>query len=53
MTEEGRKIQDMLYTPMFICAELESWLGDDNIEEFMNDEVPCSLCYEEEMGEDL
>lgn len=62
MTEEGRKIMNLLYTPMFTCpccgnkvgfAELESWLADDSIEEFMADEVPCSICYEDEMGEDL
>jgi hypothetical protein len=62
MTEEGRSISEMLHTPMFTCPccgqvvgfnDLEVWLGDDDIEEFMNDEIPCSLCYEDEMGDDL
>ena len=62
MTEEGRKIMDTLSTPMFKCPccgemvsfnELESWLADDDEEAFMNDEVECACCYEDEMGEDL
>ena len=61
-TEEGRRVADILDEPMFVCPdcgelvsfhELEVWLGDDDEEDFLNDRVPCSCCYEEAMGEDL
>ncbi len=61
LTEEGKKIMEELETPMFICPncgekvsfnELEIW-GEETEEELMNNKVVCSVCYEEEMGEDL
>ena len=60
-TEESRKIREMLNVPMFTCPccgklvsfnRLEQWLVDTP-EEIANDECPCSICYEDEMGEDL
>ena len=62
ITEEGRAILmgEALNTEVFTCPccgrkvtfhELEYW-GED-IEELVNDEITCSECYEEEMGEDL
>ena len=62
MTDEGRKISNMLNTPMFKCPccgktvgfnRLECWLAEGDINAFMNDEVECSMCYEDDMGEDL
>ena len=61
LSEEGQRIDKILYTPMFKCPdcgntvsfnELESWLAEDD-EDFINDLVPCSMCYENMMGEDL
>lgn len=58
---EALRIVNLLSEPMFICPEcgkhvsfnaLEAWLGDTD-EDFLEDRVPCSLCYEEDMGEDL
>ena len=62
LTKEGVAIMngEALNSKVFCCPcchkkvsynELEDWLGD--IEEIANDKVMCSLCYEEEMGEDL
>lgn len=60
-TEEGRRIRDLLGQPMFICPicgnkvsyiDLEAWTSD-SVDDLINDCVPCSLCYEDEMGEDL
>jgi len=62
MTEEGLKIQDILFgEELFRCprcgemksfGDLEIW-DEDTAEAIANDEITCSLCYEEEMGEDL
>jgi formylglycine-generating enzyme required for sulfatase activity len=60
-TEEAKRIHAMLEEPMFICPcckevvsfnDLESWLGDSE-EDFLNDKVSCSMCYEDYMGDDL
>ena len=62
LTTEGRQIQELLREPMFTCpvcgqrvgfCDLEVWLGDGDLEAFLADEVPCSCCYEDGMGEDL
>lgn len=60
-TEEGKRIRDLLSIPMFICPEcgekfgyidLEIW-PNDSVEDIANDCIPCSSCYEDDMGEDL
>ena len=62
MTEEGEKILDILDGEKLFrcpcCGEMKSFLGlevwdEDTVESIVADEVTCSLCYEEEMGEDL
>ena len=60
-TDEGRQIRHLLDTQrVFKCpccgrkvtfTELEWWLG--TAQELAHNEVPCSSCYEDEMGEDL
>lgn len=61
MTEEGKEISRLLNTPMFTCPvcgqtvsfnDLEVWT-DENEDDIVNDECVCSVCYEDEMGEDL
>ena len=61
LTEEGKRINELLKVPAFTCPhcgrlvsfnQLECWTAD-SIEDFENDEVTCSSCYEDEMGEDL
>ena len=60
-TEEARRIHSLLDIPAFTCPccgqlvsfnELEFWRGD-SLDDLLNDEIPCSECYEDEMGEDL
>lgn len=60
-TEAWWTAQKTLEAPMFVCpccgelvgyTALESWLGNSELD-FLNDKVPCSLCYEDSMGEDL
>lgn len=62
LTEEGRAIMmgEALNAEVFTCPccgqkvsfnDLEYW-GED-AEAVAADEITCSLCYEEEMGEDL
>lgn len=62
MTKEGCSIMmgKALNTKVFICPscgekisfnELEYW-GED-IKEVIANKIPCSLCYEEEMGDNL
>ena len=60
-TEESKRIRVLLDTPMFTCPccgklvsfnSLEQWLVDTP-EEIANNECPCSICYEDEMGDDL
>ncbi len=66
MTEEGKALNEMLSKEsenhLFTCPccgkkvqfdDLEAWIDEDRPEDFINDEVICSLCYEDEMGEDL
>lgn len=54
-------ISALLDKPIFICPncgrrvsfnDLEAWLGNTD-EDFLNDRIPCSICYENAMGEDL
>lgn len=62
MTEEGEKILDILDgEKLFRCPhcgqmktflQLEVW-DEDTVESLVADEVSCSHCYEEAMGEDL
>ena len=61
MTAEGRRVDGLLDEPMFVCPDcgklvsfndLEVWLGESE-EDFLNDNVLCSLCYEDAMGDDL
>ena len=61
ITEEGLKIRKILNSErVFKCPccgrkvtfnELESWLG--TARQLARNEVPCSSCYEDGMGEDL
>ena len=60
-TEEWWKARKILETPMFTCpccgqlvgfTDLEHWLAESE-EDFLDDKILCSLCYEDEMGEDL
>ena len=61
MTEEGLELLHLTHgEKLFTCpccgrkksfGDLEVW--DQTAEEIARDEVECSLCYEEEMGEDL
>lgn len=60
MTEEGKKINEILKTPMFRCPickklvsfnELEVW--DQSPKTIAHNEVECSMCYESYMGDDL
>ena len=66
MTEEGKALDEMLSKEsekhLFTCPccgkkvrfeDLEVWFDEDELEDFVNDEVICSLCYEDKMGEDL
>lgn len=61
MTAEGRRVDSLLEEPMFICPDcgqlvsfndLEVWLGESE-EDFLDDHVLCSSCYEDAMGDDL
>lgn len=63
LTEEGKSIMmsETLNAKVFTCPwcgkkvsynELEIW-SEDDIDEIVNNEVPCSYCYEDLMGEDL
>ena len=63
LTEEGERLSAIEEASeyRFICPDcgrevefgaLETWLGETD-EQFLNNKVPCSLCYEEAMGEDL
>ena len=62
MTEEGKAIMmgEALNAKVFICPccgemvsfhDLEYW--GEPAEDIANDEISCSQCYEDEMGEDL
>ena len=61
-TEEAHRIHDTLAAhKVFKCPEcgemvsfndLEVWTGD-SLEALLDDEIACSLCYEDIMGEDL
>ena len=61
LTAEGRRVDGLLDEPMFICPDcgelvsfndLEVWIGESE-DDFLNDRVPCSCCYEDAMGDDL
>lgn len=62
MTEEGEKLMDILSgKKIFTCpychekksyGELEIW-DEDTAEQIARDEIGCSECYEDAMGEDL
>lgn len=62
LTDEGRKIMmgEALNAKVFTCPycgekvsfqDLEYW--GEEIEKVIANEIPCSMCYEDEMGEDL
>lgn len=61
LTKEGEELLELSYKDkLFKCpccgemvafGELEYW--DESVEDVMNDEITCSACYEDEMGEDL
>jgi hypothetical protein len=61
-TKEGKKIFDILcHEKVFTCPyckekksanDLQIW-QDNTIQDLILDTVPCSECYEEEMGDDL
>ena len=65
MTAEGIAIMNILAdenNAVFVCPHcgqrctfhaLEFWTGEDTLEELMADQVICSECYEDEMGDDL
>ena len=62
MTEEGEKILGVLDSEKLFrcpcCGEMKSFLDlevwdEDAVESIVADEVTCSICYEDEMGEDL
>ncbi len=61
LTAEGKMIRNALEEKIFICpdcgrkvsfCELETWLAD-NIQDFVDNKVSCSECFEDAMGEDL
>lgn len=61
LTAEGKMMRHALEEKIFICPdcgrkvsffELETWLADD-FQDFVNNKVPCSGCFEDAMGEDL
>lgn len=62
-TKEGKKIFDILcHAKVFTCPyckekksanDLEIWQDNNTIQDLVLDTVPCSECYEEEMGYDL
>lgn len=64
MTDEGKKILALLNdesNAVFTCphcgqactfAALEYW-DSDTLDDLMTDRVTCSICYEDEMGDDL
>lgn len=62
MTDEGKAILETLSGEKLFrcpcCGEMKSYLDlevwdEDTVEAIVNDKITCSLCYEEEMGEDL
>lgn len=62
-TQEHKDIAKLLDDyPVFQCpcckrmvtfGDLEYWTGDGTLDTLMNDEITCSSCYEDEMGDDL
>ena len=62
LTDTGKELFDLANNSpfRFICpcckksvsfGDLEYW--DESVDAVLNNEVTCSVCYEEEMGEDL